>query len=249
MAVTLREICIVFYCLLSNTKPITADCNFYGIQRAEEGQACEHQEYKEISVPERRHCTLACTYRKECKAIVYDSRRSMCMLLLEPCMLLRPRSDHVYQTFQRPCTKWVSSNDSHGYWIDELGLRSYIGRRFVNHDLVVGKVTDKFHAIRPNDTTYIGGENYGKLVVDASCRVAWVSYDATSGQSMPTGAMVGGFLAATNIPLYVSRLPLDNINLVGYFNPLNHRAWADYYGPKNGTRFDIMVIQPPSILI
>ena len=206
--------------------------------------------YRNISVTERRHCTLACIHNKECKATVHDSHHSFCMLLSEPCMLLRPRSDHVYQAFQRPCTKWVSSiDDDHGYWITEYSLRTYIARRFINDDLVVGKVTDMFRAIRPNDTASIRGGDYEKLAVDASCRVTWVPYDATSGQSMPTGALVGGFLMATNIPLYVSRLPHHDVNLVGYYNPLNHMAWADFHGTRNGARFHIMVIQPLSVII
>ena len=96
---------------------------------------------------------------------------------------------------------------------------------------MVGKVIDRFHAIRPHGTAYIGGGDYEKLVVDASRTATWVPYDATSDQSMPTGALVGGFLAATNIALYVSRLPLDDISIIAYYNPLNHNAWTDYYGP------------------
>ena len=167
------------------------------------------------------------------------------MLLPQPCTLLKARADYVYQSFQYPCTEWVPNDgDVPGYWIPEHGgVTSYIVRRFINNDLVVGKVTLRFFAITPSDASIVQGGDYENLVVDTPCRVTWVSHDATSRKPIPTAALIGGFLSATNTPLYVSRI---NGQIVGYFNPLNKMAWGQHGGIKNDTSFEIMVVQPPT---
>ena len=65
-----------------------------------------------------------------------------------------------------------------------------------------------------------------KMVVDASCNVTWVSYNVTSGQPKPTGTLVGGFT-----PLFMSKLTIYGINVVGHYNPFNHKAWGQFHGP------------------
>ena len=81
MPVTIPEVYIVFCCLLSNTKMITENCNFHGIQKVEEGQACEHKEYRNIIVSERCHCILTCIHSKECKTAAH----SACLCLYRVC--------------------------------------------------------------------------------------------------------------------------------------------------------------------
>ena len=254
MAMTYTRICVTFWLLLSNAQGLRSNCKFQNIQSSIYGQACEKQEYINISVTERLHCSLACINNRECKAIVLDLNHSVCMLLPEPCMLLTPYPDHVYQSFQHPCTKWVpNSHSAPGYWIYEgIGKKSYIARTFINDDLVVGKMTKQFFAIDPNGTTVIKGGNSEKLVVDELCDVTWVSYDATSGKALPGAAFIGGFLAATYTPLYVTRLPVTTSaevkKAVGYYNPLNRMAWGQLDGIRKGTMFEIMEVQPPSAI-
>ena len=250
---TYTRICVVFWLLLCDTKGLRSNCKFQNIQSSIDGQACENKEYINISVTERRHCSLACINNRECKATVLDLNHSVCMLLPEPCMLLTPYPDHVYQSFQQPCTKWVpNSHSAPGYWIYEGSSKSYIARTFINDDLVVGKVTTAFLAIHPSGTSVIRGGNYEKLVVDELCHVTWVSYDARSGKPLPGAAFIGGFLGATYTPLYVTRLPVtigeEEKNAVGYYNPLKHVAWAQLGGIRYGTMFEIMEVQPASAI-
>ena len=247
MTPTRTGIWVVFWLLLKCTESRTTSCEFHDIQSPIHDQACVTQRYRNISVTERHHCTLACIQSNECAATVHDSRHSVCMLMSEPCMSMRLRAGYVYQAFQCLCTKWVPGSDVvSGYWIKEGSSKSYIARRFIDDDLVLGKVTDKFYAIRPTDTTVVMGGNYEILVIDAICNIIWVPYDATSGQSIPTGTLVGGFMAVTNAPLFVSKLTISAINVIGYYNPFHHKARGQFHDTRSGTRFDIMVVQPPS---
>ena len=250
MAGSLPEICVLLCFLMRITKGITPDCKLHGIQEPIDGQACEQQEYENISATERHHCSFACIYSKGCKATVHDSHHSTCMLLSEPCMLLKPYPNHVYQSFQHTCTKWVPGSDNApGYWISEGGRRSYIVRKFIDDGLVVGKLTTRFFAVHPSDTSVIEGTYDEKLVVGASCQVTWVWYDATTGGLLPDGALVGGFVVATNTLLYVSRLTVFGNKIVGYYHPLHQRACLVHYGIiRSGTRFEIMVVQPPTAI-
>ena len=251
MTVTRVVIYVAYWVLLSPTEGLTAGCRFHDIQSRSYGQACETREYINISVAERRHCTLSCIHSTKCEATVFDIRQSVCMLLEEPCILLKPRIEHVYQSFKFQCSKWVpSSDDIPGLWLYEKPRnKANVVRKMVKDDLVLGKVSDQFHAVLPNGTSCVHGGNYEKLVVDASCRVNWVSYDATSGQPLPKGALIGGFLAVTNTPLYVSKFRDEEngqpIHILSYYNPLNHMAWGEYYAVKNNSTFDILTIRPP----
>ena len=216
-----------FLIMPRNVKSSGTHCDFHSIQLPVHDSACEKQDHINISVIEHRHCKLACIRNKECLATIYDGYRSVCMLLPEPCFLLKPHPGHVYQVFQHLCTKWVpNSDDDIGYWIYIGGnRRSFIGRKFIDKDLVVGEVTSGFFAVRTSGRSVIWSRNnYEILVVDASCRVTWVPHDATMEQPIPAGALIGGFLAETNTHLYVSKIG----TVVGYYNPLNRMAWGTW---------------------
>ena len=232
--------------MLRNVKVSATRCNIHSIQLPAADQACKAGEYTNTSVIEHRQCKLACIHSEECSTIIYDGYRSVCMLLPEPCFLLKPYPGYVYQVIQHLCTKWVRNTDDVGvYWTHEGSGRSYVVRKYVGADLVVGKVTNRLHAISPSGTHIEGPKtgNHEELVVDASCRVTWVAYDSTTGQPIPGGALIGGFIKATNTPLYVSKFAGG---VVGYYNPLQRMAWGQLGGIKNGTQFELMVVHPPS---
>ena len=235
-----------FLIMLWIASGIRAGCDYRSIQLSVDNRACEAKEYTNISAIERRYCPLACIRSKECLATIYDVRRSVCMLLPEPCFLPKPYADHVYQVFEYQCTKWVPrSADVPGYWTPEGGGMSYIVRKFVGvgGDLVVGKVTSRFFAIHPSGTSQLGGNYDEKLVVDPLCQVTWVPYDVMTEQPIPGKALIGGILVATDTPLYVSKI---NNAIVGYYNPLHRMAWGQHGGIRNDTKFVLMVVQPPS---
>ena len=197
------DICTIFWLMLINAKCIMTDCKFHSIQLPIDGHACRTQEYINISATESHHCSLACIHNKECSATVHDLNHSTCMLLPQPCVLLEPREDHVYQAFQYPCTKWVpKDDDTPGYYVIAGNVMINIVRKFINDGVVVGRMVSKFYAIHPSGTSVITGSYDERLIVDASCQVTWVMYDSTTGQTLPDGALIGGFLVATNIYLY-----------------------------------------------
>ena len=240
-----------FLFMLSNTDASKLPCKFSNIQRPVDGHACEPPDYTNISTSERHYCSMACVHNEKCKATIFDQRHLVCMILPQPCILLKLYVDHVYQAFEYPCTKWVNAyNAVDAYWIYEaLGVQAYVARAFVGNDFMLGKFTRKFHAITPSGIKIKGGSNQEKIVVDASsCNVTWVSYDATTGQPMPTGALIGGYLAATNTPLYVSRQAPTRCDwALGYYNPLNQKAWGECYGVQSSYTFEVMVVQPRDI--
>ena len=219
-------------------------CKINSIQLPVDGQGCDPPDHVDVIVAEHRHCTLACIHSRECKATIYNNRYSVCMRLQQPCIVLSPSPEHVYQSFRYPCTKWVpKSDDVQGYWVYESGtIKSYITLAFMVDDLLLGKATQMFYTIDPTATSIISGGDYEMLVVDASCHVTWISYDATSGQSMPADALTGGLLSATNTHLYVSKFTHAGQQVVGYYNPLNRMAWGERGGTKSSSQFEFMVV-------
>ena len=235
-----------------NGNASTAPCKISHIQSPVTDRACEPPEYTNISTSELRHCSLACVHHRKCKAIIFDGRHSVCMILPQQCLLLDPRVNHVYQSFEYSCTKWVNVNDAvDTYWVYEtLGNKAYVARAFMDNDLIIGKLTRDFHAITPSGTKRRGGSDLEKIVVDALCNVTWVPCDAIIGQAMPAGAVIGGFLAVTNTPLYVSRLATLNCRwALGYYNPLNQKAWGECYGVQSSYIFEVMVAEPRDAII
>ena len=232
--------------MIMHTKGTGGHCEFSSIELPVDGKSCETPEYINITTIEQHHCTIACVHSKECKATIYDGRHSLCILLSKPCIYMTPRTGHVYQSFQPACTKWLPLNDNDpAYRIFEYGSNpSYIARAFVGNDLIVGKKTNTFYSIYPHGTsTFIDASHYENLVVDPSCSVTWVPFDADSDQPIPDGALTGGFLATTNTPLYVSRLDVNGRIIIGYFNPLNQKAWASFGGIIQTSIFELMAVK------
>ena len=239
---------VVFLVILSYAKGETADCKSQDIQPDMQGYACVTLEYIIIPVNEEHHCSLACIHSKDCRATVYDS----CTLLPQPCMLLRPQPHHVYQALVQPCFEWIStcSKCAANYWvIEESGVKAYIARLYHNDDLLVGKLTNKFYAITLNGQTKISLYDYEELVVDPSCTVNWVWFNANSELLPPEGALIGGFAVATQTPLYVSRLEKSGRQVVGYYNPLNNMAWGHWSGAVSRAAFEILVIHPTYVVV
>ena len=243
---------VVFLVILSYAKGETTDCKSQSIQPATQSHTCETLKYINIPVTERHRCSLACIRTEDCRATVYDNRHSVCTLLPQPCMLLRPRPDHVYQSFVQPCFKWTStcSKCASNYWmIEESDVKTYIARMYHNDDLLVGKLTNKFYAITLDGQTKTSLNDYEELVVDPPCTVNWVWFDANNEQLPPEGALIGGFAAATRTPLYVSRLDISGRHVVGYYNPLDNTAWGFWSGAASRTTFELLVIDPTYVIV
>ena len=112
--------------------------------------------------------------------------------------------------------------------------------------IVVGKgiidVQGTIHyAISSSGIKFVEGI-FERLVVDPSCDLTWVSHDASLDQPLPLGSLIGGIITATNTPLYVVWIHVGGYFNSGYFNPINNRAWVEYYGVQSSNQFEVMVV-------
>ena len=130
----------------------------------------------------------------------------------------------------------IPHNES-DYWYREDYYRSYVSRTNLDGNVIIGKKTNVSSAIHPNGSSWFQGSIYEWLVVEPRCSVTWEQHDSTSGQPLPRGALIGGLLTDTNTPLYVARLNISGVVVGGYYNPLNGKAWAQYFETRGKTLF------------
>ena len=227
-----------------------SDCVEIKQDRVLHGWTCQPFDHQDITNVPYHHCTLTCIQHEECQAFIYDKVVQLCMLLSNPCVLTQPAGGHIYGISKPQCVSWEHHDEDYPfYWYYEGPHKSYVGRRLHRGDMLVGKVINGFYTVDPNDFSHILGGSYENLVVDTSCEVTWVYHDANSGQSLPTDALIGGVLAATNSPLYVAR-QLHGVNhMGGYYNPIENQAWSPHWirGPVvlKSSMFEVMTVMHP----
>ena len=229
-----------------STKAEASDCVAIKQKHAMYGWTCQPFDHKDITNVPYHHCSLTCAQNHGCQAFVYDKAQRLCMMLSNPCVWTQPNADHVYGISKQQCFSWeYRDKDYPFYWYYEGSGRSYVGRRLHRGDMLVGKVTNNFNTVDPYSFSKVNGGITENLVVDPSCQVAWVPYDANSGLPLPDDALIGGVLSATNTPLYVVRQQSGTIRVTGYYNPLVKLAWGETWissGVVNNTVFEIMTI-------
>ena len=223
---------------------VTSTCMNVDTLPQTEGMACQPFESINITVIGLEFCSLACIQNQRCEAIIYDKTSGVCMLMNEPCFLLKPRFNHIYRTFKYDCTKWVPPNGSYGaYWyIQSRTKRSYVSRKAHQGNILVGKKTHALFSIDPVNNDMVTSSDYELLLVEPRCIVSWVQYDIMSGKPLPKEALIGGILTSTNTPLYVARLDVYSKKIGGYYNPRSGKAWAHYSGVRSNTLFEVMVV-------
>ena len=138
---------------------------------------------------------------------------SVCMFLPQSCICwsltwgiyTSPLNTHVPNWFPQT-TALVPV----GLW---MGQSQGICRASVCRQWFNSWQTDwQFPLHEPKGPKTSGACEQENVVVDASCHITWEEYEATTGQSMPAGALIGGLLAATNTPLYLSRQETSKCN-------------------------------------
>ena len=206
---------------------------------------CQPFGYHELTNIPYHHCSLSCFQNGQCEAFIYDTEGHACMILYKLCIWPRPHVGHIYVT-KPQCVSWESPDSYHKfYWfMESTSFKCYIGRRPHRENMLVGKVTNDFYSIDPNTLSFFRGGSYEMLVVDPFCQVTWVTYDANSGQPLPSDALIGGVLSATNTPLYVVRQQANGQHFTSYYNPLNNQAWGMLDGStKRSMAFEVMTIK------
>ena len=211
-------------------------------------KACKPFGHRSIATTTQYHCSLSCIHDSICYATIYDATRHNCMFLEGRCVLLQPSPGLVYQTFKHECITWVpNTGDYDVYWFyDGDSMRkNFIARAAHDGDLIVGKeIEGTFHGVSRDGDYVTKGSDFERLVVYPSCHVTWVDHDASTGQPLPTGVLIGGILTSTNTPLYVARLMSGSKSFSGYFNPLNDLAWGEMIGVKSMQNFEVLVTLP-----
>ena len=245
MPVTAATACCLM--ILTEVVGVTTACETAATIPPTHGMACQPFDYNNITAIMKRHCSLSCVARSECHAIIFDTTRHVCMLLMETCLTLQPYPRHIYQIFKHECIKWVSgTGDFNAYWFFAYGsVKNIVARTFREGEVIVGKITNQFYGVS-SDETHFEGVSYEQMVMHPTCDVTWVSYDSSSGQPLPSGALIGGIIMTTNTPLYVVRITIDVNGYLfsGYFNPLHQLAWAEYHGTQSSDLFEVMLVQP-----
>ena len=224
------------------------DCVAVRQNNAFDGWSCQPFSHKDIANIPYHHCSLTCIQRPVCQAYIYDKEVQLCMMLSNPCVWTQPHVGHIYVISKPQCVSWERHDkDYHFYWYYEGTYKSYVGRRFHQGDMLVGKVTADFFSIDPKNFSIISGGTYENLVVDSFCQVIWVTYDTYGGHPLPSEAVIGGVLSTTNTPLFVARQFFEDKYIVGYYNLLNHKAWGSTYisgraGALHNTVFEVMTV-------
>ena len=228
----------------------STSCKSWDTLPPTDGRACQPFNHRNISTANIYECSFACVPHSNCHATIYDVPRRVCILLGGNCFSLTPYHGHIYQAFRLACIKWIpqtSNHDVYWYWYNTQ-KKNVVARVVHGGDIVVGKelVWDnkaEFSAVA-SDGNRIRGGSYERLAVHPSCDVTWVSHDVSLGRPLPSEALIGGVLMATNTPLYVVKMYVDGCPSSGYFNPVNNRAWVEYFGAHSGKKFEVMVTKP-----
>ena len=219
-------------------------CTSTSVAPPTDGMACQPFDFRNVSAATRHHCSLACVPNNNCRALIYDATQHVCMLLTETCMLLHPYPGYVYHNVRITCTTWeAEAGSENGFFYHDGFKLSGVARTSRDGDIVVGRTHSRFYGISSGGESFMSG-SFERLVVDPSCDVTWVSHDSSTGQPLPTGALIGGIVTTTNTPLYVVRSDVQGYMPSGYFNPLNNLAWAEWLGVYYITAFEVMVVVP-----
>ena len=167
MPVTTAAACCLM--ILTEVVYIATACETVATIPPTHGMACQPFDYNNITAIMKPHCSLACVARSECHAIIFDTTRHVCMILTGTCPTLQPYPGHIYQSFKHECIKWVpGTGNSNAYWFFAKSSRkNIVARTYHEGDVIVGKVTNKFHGIA-SDGTYFKGVSYEQMVVHPS---------------------------------------------------------------------------------
>ena len=197
------------------TKPV---CRQRYIQRPLVNQRCitDTEIYiNKTDILDQQHCTWLCMQDPNCQIINYNSMGAYCLHGQGPCVSLENEIDFVTTVMQvkQPCFKWVTSYEDDTY--STITFPKITGSSDLIMIVRVRKESSKIPGKKTlaSDSIYYswdGSEAYFTnclsceyLTLSPECTISWVSHSSTSGNPLPTGAVIGGHLKG--VPLYVAR--------------------------------------------
>ena len=218
-----------------------------------------NETYRNVTDVQSHICTHLCMTREECIITNYNVPGKFCLIGNDVCIALQ--KDTAYQMHfhsmrkRGSCVKWVSHSDfaqirpvaSNECHLFGAQRPCYVGRLKSSGNTLPGKYQRATNG--PEGVwTILNGQRYTAgtievLDVQSDCHVTWVSF--TTGDPIPHGAVIGGFLASRDFKLYVMRGKVQhggNMFIVfGYYDTANKKGYMEYHGLRVVMEMDILI--------
>ena len=233
-----------------NTSEVTKRaCHQRHIQAPQQGHRCFTNTelcINKTGIQRQHHCTWLCMQDQICQVINFNSIGGYCLLGQGPCVSLERVVGFVTTSFsaKEPCLKWEQDYANDPYKpitfpkaTDQSDLLILV-RGIEGNNKIPGKGYLRsgywYYSWQGNLKNFWFTEGQREFfTISTQCTTSWVPHDATSGNRLPTGAVIGGNL--NGVPLYVAReltahmTGHPEIHCPGYFNNIEGRGHMPYH--------------------
>ena len=192
----------------------------------------------------RHQCVVSCMMTEDCVVVSHNFVHKFCILGLQICDEVAPHPEFTVQLYgmdRSICIKWKPTEeyDSSTAILYEMAPSSsdmFAVARLVNENgTYPGKYklygTKRVLSCRDETTLVPSGQEEYLAFDFSSCRYVWVPF--ITSQSVPPGAVVGGF--ADGVGLFIAKAHLANNNglvipATGYYNSATKRGYFKISG-------------------
>ena len=197
-------------------------------------------------------CVHICIRRNNCSVVNYDIGKNTCHLNNDSCISLIADTsfqiNYLSGISRSECLQWLDSFEVDDFTPVavrrcEVGHPTcYVGRLRMPPHVLPGKyypVRNRVYSVINGD--YVYGSDLEILAVRPGCQVTWMPFRA--GDTIPVGAVEGGYLSNRNTSLFVVRgqgSPSDTVP--GYYDPVEAHGYLEYYGVLQVTDMDVLVL-------
>ena len=197
-------------------------------------------------------CVHRCVRRNNCSIVNYNIQENICHMNNDSCTLLIAdplfQVNYLSSTYRSECLKWVAASDFE--YITPVGVSSdglptaYVSRlRWSSHVLPGKYIRSENKVWAGMNNVEVTGADFEILAVRPGCQVTWMPFRA--GETLPVGAVKGGYLSKKIFPLFVIR-GLTSYRFVilvpGYFDPGSDRGYLPLFRAQHVTDMDILVL-------
>ena len=184
-------------------------------------------------------CVLRCMLHKSCTAVNYYAEEKICVRFEVPCPILEMHQHVHYQilapTHLEGCINWVNTHDwdyprmvKYNHTVNGLKPHGVARLMMAGEILPAKRPRTNQVAITVQGNARVSKDIFEFWVVNETCSLLWMDYDASSGNCLPAGAVVGGRLA-DETPLYVAAVNVSaSQHVIGYYNHVTRVATCVY---------------------
>ena len=212
----------------------------------------ESEVYTNITgIIQPRMCTYHCIRRNDCSVVNYNFEQNTCHLSNDDCVVLE--ADDSFQVnylgtrYRSECLQWLPSSAFNNISTvsspicHQTHTTCYVGRMVSPPNVLPGKYLHERNTIY----TLLGGNSLSSgtselLNVHTGCQVTWLPFSA--GDTLPMGAVEGGFVASSGATLYVIRWPADQFTVFGYYDPHTAKGYLPYLAGVNLDHMELLVL-------